>query len=342
MKKIRIGILGPANIALNKMIPAIIKSDKYEYVGIAVANEQERLVIPSGISDIDHIKDSIKKAVEYNKKYNGKTYLSYEDMLKSNEIDVVYIALPPILHYYWGKRALLNNINVIMEKPFTTSLRDTKEIVSIAKEKNLALIENFAFVFHPQIIKIQEILKSEQFGDLKLVRSNFCFPFKGENDFRYKKELGGGALFDCGCYTVKAAQLFLGADMKIIGSKLVNSKIYSVDMQGAIIAVNDKGVIAQLSFGMDQQYSCELELFGSKGYVKSSRIFTAPENFAVKLIIKNNNEETYCSINPENQFVEILNKYSGIMYNNYDKLNLYNEIIKQNEYIEQCLIWSNR
>ena len=75
-------------------------------------------------------------------------------------------------------------------------------IIKIAKEKNLAVAENFAFVYHPQIQKIKELIESNRIGNVQLIRSNFGFPFRSKNDFRYNKNLGGGALLDCGCYTL--------------------------------------------------------------------------------------------------------------------------------------------
>ena len=88
------------------------------------------------------------------------------------------------------------------------------------------------------------------------------FPFRGDNDFRYKKALGGGALLDCGCYTLRMAETFLGPDVKITDHNLIYKDGYDVDMYGAITAVGANGAIGHFSFGMDQQYSCDMEIWG--------------------------------------------------------------------------------
>lgn len=339
MKKLRIGILGPADIAKRRMLPAILKSDMFEYAGCAVANKEERMIIPYSCEDliIRKTEESIIKADKLKEEFGGKTYIGYENMLASSEIDAVYIPLPPILHFYWAKKALLNNIHVLLEKPFTTSFKDTKELVEIAKNKNLALFENFAFIYHSQIEKIQDIINAGQIGDLRIIRSNFGFPFRSKNDFRYKKVLGGGALFDCGCYTIKMAQILMGSDISILNSVLITNSEYDVDIYGSVTVINDKNVIAQLSFGMDQNYCCELEIFGNKGFLKSSRIYTAPDNYSVKLIVRTGSDEIIYNIEPMNQFEKSLNNFFNIIKYDSERYRSYYDIIKQSNYIEQCI-----
>ena len=338
MKKIRIGVLGPADIAIRKMIPAFMKCDDVEFIGIAVASEEERtLICDIDIQNKNEITNKSKaKANEIIKKFGGKIYFGYETLLQSKDIDAIYIALPPKLHYFWGKKALENNLHVFMEKPFATSLKETEELVCIAKEKKLAITENFAFIYHPQIQKIQEIIDKKQIGEIKLIRSNFGFPFRGSNDFRYKKELGGGSLLDCGCYTIKMAQLLLG-NIKIESSLLFAQPDYEVDIYGTITATNDKNEIAQLSFSMNQQYKCELEIIGTKGYVKTDRIYTAPDDYTVEIIITKGLETQTIEVPPANQFLlSILNFKEMIMTDK--KSNAYIDILNQSEYIEQCIV----
>lgn len=338
MQKIKIGVLGPAEIAIRKTIPALIKCSDFEFVGVAIAKEEERILVCDTRTNKQQetTNISIEKAKEITKKFGGKIYLGYETLLKSKEIDAIYIALPPKLHHFWGKKALENNLHIFMEKPFTTSLKETEELVNLAKEKNLAISENFAFIYHPQIEKIQEIINNKQIGEIELIRSNFGFPLRSSNDFRYKKELGGGALLDCGCYTLKMAELLLG-NIKIESSLLFKQPDYEVDIYGAITATNDKNKIAQLSFSMNQQYKCELEIIGTKGYIKTDRIFTAPEDYIVRINVIVGTETQTIDVPPANQFLSSLLDFKNMIIDNKKKISSYENILKQSILVEKCL-----
>jgi hypothetical protein len=182
--------------------------------------------------------------------------------------------------------ALKNSKHLFMEKPFTTSLQDTKELISIAKSKKLALHENYMFQYHSQLDWIRQAVSDGQIGELRLIRIAFGFPFRGTNDFRYNKALGGGALLDCGGYTIKLASMLLGQNARMETSHLNGKENFEVDIYGSATMVNDDGLTAQLSFGMDNSYKCELELWGSQGTIYTNRILTAPEGFEPTVIIK--------------------------------------------------------
>lgn len=251
----RIGILGTASIAYQRFLPSLTKCKDAEFVGIASRD--------------------FEKTKKFTEAFGGKGYGSYEEMLEDPSIDAVYIPLPPSLHFEWGKKALLHGKHVLMEKPFTTNEKDTKELLDLAKEKGLIVHENYMFLYHSQLQKIKEILKEGTLGEIRLFRMAFAFPKRAEGDFRYTKELGGGALLDCGGYPVRLALELLGDSAKVVQAKLVMPKEYDVDLYGNAVLENDEGMIAQIFFGMDNSYQCELEVMGSEGYLKASRIFTA-------------------------------------------------------------------
>ena len=160
-------------------------------------------------------------------------YNNYNELLSSADIDAVYIPLPPALHFKWAKMALENGKHVLLEKPFTTSLSDTEELIRIAKEKNLAVHENYMFSYHTQLDWIKNKVSEGVIGDIRLIRIDFGFPFRGANDFRYNKALGGGALLDCGGYTIKLATMFLGDTAEVKTSQLNYKEGFEVDIYGS-------------------------------------------------------------------------------------------------------------
>ena len=153
MNKIRIGVLCPSEIAFRRFMPALETLENFEYIGLAAATEREF----TG-ADNDEVKISeFEKARKFVSEYGGKIFNGYESLVCSDEIDAIYIPLPPTLHFKWAKKALENGKHVLLEKPFTTDLADTKTLVELAKEKDLAVHENYMFVYHRSQAALSEI-----------------------------------------------------------------------------------------------------------------------------------------------------------------------------------------
>lgn len=291
MKKIRIGILGAADIAKRRFLPALIKNEKFELAAVAVS-KPERL-------------EAAKKLTA---EYGGSAFCGYESMLISDLVDAVYIPLPPSLHYEWAKKAIESGKHVLLEKPSTISVADTRELVKLADKRGVSVLENYGFCYHAQMQKVREIIESGMLGEVKLARAAFGFPHRSMEDFRYKAQLGGGALLDCGGYTLKAMESLFGT-MEIKTSNLVYDDIHDVDMFGSA-TLQSGSLTAQVSFGMDNAYKCELELWGSKGYLSAPRFFTPPADFETQLIVKIGMEEQKIGIQPDDSFGQIIKKFA--------------------------------
>lgn len=259
MKKIRLGIVGTSEIAFRRFLPALKKCSQFEYVGVASR--------------------ALERTQPFVEAFGGRGYGSYEQLLEDMEIDAVYIPLPPALHGEWGETALQAGKHVLMEKPFATSASQCGHLLQLAKKQRLAVHENYMFLYHSQLAWARERMKSGVIGDLRLIRIQFGFPRRSANDFRYSRQLGGGALLDCGGYTVRLASLLLGDGAQVIVARLNRVEAFDVDLYGSAVLENQVGQVAQISFGMDNSYKCELEFWGSAGCITLPRIFTAPAGF---------------------------------------------------------------
>ncbi|EMJ4521332.1 TPA: Gfo/Idh/MocA family oxidoreductase [Clostridioides difficile] len=321
MSKIKIGIIGASDIAFRRFLPALIKNDKFEYVGIASRNPE--------------------KANKFVEKYKGIIFSSYDEIISSNEIDALYIPLPPALHYEWASKALESGKHVFLEKPFTTSNNDTYKLINLAKEKKLALHENYMFKFHSQLKYIRNLIDKKSIGEIRLIKTSFGFPMRESNDFRYNKKLGGGALFDCGGYTIKLASYLMGNNTRVVTSKLNYLKNFDVDIFGSAVLENEEGIITQVSFGMDNSYKCDLEVWGSKGCIITTRIFTAPSNFNPKVMIKIGNEEKIINLQSDDQFFNSINYFNDCINNINIRIDSYIDIMNQSNLI-QNIIESNK
>lgn len=282
----RIGIICPSEIAFRRFLPALKEARCFEYAGVAIASKEEFV----GATDEIMAKERAK-AQTFVDNHGGKMYEGYSTLIHSDEVDAVYLPLPPGLHYRWAKEALTAGKHILCEKPCTTTLTNTEDLLKDANGKGLAVHENYMFAFHDQLEAVNEIVRSGEIGEVRLYRISFGFPMRAQNDFRYNKALGGGALLDCGGYTMKYASMLLGPTAELKYAQSNNIEGFSVDMYGSAALVNEGGITAQIAFGMDHNYKCELEVWGSKGTIYTNRILTAPAGLIPEVIIRKGNEE---------------------------------------------------
>lgn len=315
MSKIRIGILGTADIALKRFLPALRKCEDFEFVGTASRSPE--------------------KAREFAKTAGGAVYVGYEELLKDESIDAVYIPLPPALHYEWAYKALDYGKHVLCEKPFTTCLEDTKKLVAHADEKKLAVYENYMFMHHKQIGAIKNMIASDEIGKIRLIRACFGFPKRTEGDFRYDKKLGGGALLDCGGYTLKLAAALLGEEAYVSEASLIQEE-YQVDLFGAATLRNKEGLTAQVSFGMDNAYVCDLSVWGSKGILEAKRVFTAPPGFLAKVSVFQNGVLVMEQEVEDDHFQRSIEYFQSCIQQDEIRSREYADILRQSKLVEEC------
>ena len=322
----KISVICPSEIAYRRFMPAVINSDYFEYAGVGYHSIEE---IESNVKincASDKIKTSQEKALKFKEDFGGAVYNSYNDVINDKTVDSIYIPLPPSFHYRYAKKSLLSNKHVMLEKPATLSYVEMLELVDCAKERCLALHENYMFKYHSQLATIVDYINSGVIGDVRLYRMSFGFPFRGNDDFRYNKALGGGALIDAGGYTIKLASLLLG-NTTAVDSAVSNFKDgLDVDLYGQGVLKNSNNEVAQISFGMDNDYKCELEIWGSKGTLYTNRIFTAPVGFKPIVNIIKNGEKEEKILEDDNSFMNSIRYFKqciddeNIRKENYDEL----------------------
>ncbi len=313
---IKLGILGCAEIAYRRFMPAVLKVEGIEVVAIGEEYAAEKL-----------------KA--FCDEYSLKGYTSFEEMINNEDLDAVYIPQPPSLHYKWAKYALEHNLHVLVEKPSTINYHLSEELVEIAKRNNCALHENYMFQYHSQIEKIKELISNRVAGEIRLIRLDFGFPLRAKNDFRYVKDLGGGALLDAAGYTLKLASVLLGDTVKVKASQLNNIDGYEVDMYGSAMVSNDEGVVCQIGFGMDSFYQCNIQIWGSKGMITSNRIFTAPPEYEPRINIETNDEKSEIVLEADSHFVHSIEAFLDEINDSNKREKMYNDILLQARLVQQ-------
>lgn len=334
MSKIRIAVLCPSEIAIRRFMPALMQVPNIEYVGVGCIEVNEIDAVDESKKESFKNRD-FERCLEFQKQYGGKIFSGYNELIQSTEVDAIYVPLPPSLHYKWGIKVLGNNKHLFLEKPSTIKYNHTKKLIKYAKSKNLAVHENYMFIFHSQIKYIEDIIVTKQIGDVRLIRLSFGFPFRGNNDFRYNKDLGGGALLDCGGYTIKLARKFLGSDINVSSVNFGYLNEFDVDIYGSATLTNKRGLTSQISFGMDNSYKCELEIWGSKGLIKNNRIFTAPSDLKPEIDITINGENKKEVLQEDNSFLNSIIYFTKCIVDETTRKNNYIEILEQSRIVEK-------
>lgn len=319
MKKVRIGVLGAANIAIRSVIPAIQQlNSHYELLGIAtrnVAGAQPRLA---------HL--------------NTEVISGYGALLDEGKVDAIYIPLPNSLHYQWVKTALERGIHVLVEKSLACTYEEVVELNELADARDLALVENFQFRFHSQLAYILDVLQQGTLGTLRIVRSTFCFPpFPDQNNIRYQEALGGGALLDAGAYPIKLSQLILGNDLVVASATLNADYEKGVDIWGGAYLKQKTGTLfSQIAFGFDHYYQCNVEIVGTKGRLYTNRIFTAGENVAPVVVLETQEDgRQEITLDPDNHFKNMLSYFHEAIVGMKDKRKEYTANINQARLLQE-------
>ena len=342
MERIKIGIICPSEIAFRRFLPSLKRVEGFEFAGVAIASPEEW----AGDSKVTETTMNIleierAKAQNFIDVFGGKIFEGYQTLIDCSEVDAVYLPLPPALHFKWAKKVLEEGKHAYVEKPFTVNREDTQVLLDIAKEKKLAVHENYMFIFHQQLQVIKDIIIQGEIGKVRQYRVSFGFPRRASNDFRYKKSLGGGALLDAGGYCMKYASWLLGDSARLVCANSYYEPEYEVDIFGSCSMINDEGTVVQMSFGMDCDYKCELEAWGSSGTLTTGRILTAPDGFEPDLIIKHNQDVIVKKLPADNAFEKSIHRFFDCLTNDAIREENYNIIDRQASLVSDFIDQSN-
>lgn len=193
-----------------------------------------------------------------------RAYGTYEAMLADPEIDVVYNSLPNHLHAEWSIKAMRAGKHVLCEKPIALSLNEVDEMTAVSRETGKVLAEAFMYRHHPQTMQAKEIVDSGALGKLQLIRGAFTFMLKREGNYRTIKEMGGGGIWDVGCYPISFARMILGEEPYEVFGWQVTGPTGSDDTFVGQLRFGS-GVHMQFDSGIKSPSRSFMELVGTEG-----------------------------------------------------------------------------
>ena len=316
MKKIRIGILGCANIAKRSVVPALQQLPKLFEIK-AVASRD------------------IHKAQTFADFFNIEAIEGYDTLLQREDIDALYMPLPTGLHEEWVYKCLMYGKHVYAEKSFAMHADEARKNTNIAREKNLALMEGYMFLYHPQHQRIKDIVAKGQIGEIREFRARFGFPpFPDANNFRYDPIVGGGALKDAAGYVLRALRLYF--DKIKLKDACIHYDQKGCSVYGSAYFNVNADVSASIAFGFDNFYQCNYELWGSKGKITACKAFTpkADEDVQIILETQNNREDIICPAH--NHFVSAMQHFYELCNSDISvKEKEYQDIVTQSEFLDK-------
>lgn len=258
MEKIRWGILSTAKIGLRQVIPGIQAGEFGEVTAIASRSSDKAEVAASSLG--------IEKA-----------YGSYEDLLEDPEVDCIYNPLPNNLHMEWTIKAMEAGKHVLCEKPLGLTVAEVEEMIRVRDRKGVKAGEAFMVKSNPQWIETRERVRRGEVGEPRLIQGTFSYFNTDPANIRNIPELGGGGMWDIGCYCTTLSRYIFEEEPIRLVSKLEFDPEMKTDRLGSVIMEFPSG---QTIFSVSTQlvpYQ-RMHLFGTKGHLEVRIPFNAPND----------------------------------------------------------------
>jgi predicted dehydrogenase len=262
---VRWGILGAADIAIKKVIPAMRAS---------------RLSVPHAIASRD-----LGKAREAAERLGiPRAYGSYDELIADNDIDAIYNPLPNHLHVPWSVRAAEAKKHVLCEKPIALSADEARALIAARDANGVQIAEAFMVRAHPQWAVIEQLIAEDRIGPLRLISGHFSYFRRDPTDIRSVPEWGGGALMDIGCYPIFIARWMFDAEPTDVVAMLERDPDMGIDRLTS----------AMLRFpGGQATFSCagqlvpfqRMQLYGERGRIEVEIPFNAPADRATRVFV---------------------------------------------------------
>ena len=256
MARLRFGVLSTALIGRVKVIPAIQRGEHTEVVAIAsrdgarARQVADQLGIPSA-------------------------HASYEALLADPEVDAVYLPLPNHLHKPWAIAASRAGKHVLCEKPLALTARDAEEMIEACDREGVLLMEAFMYRLHPSWVAARELIAQGRIGRLQAVQSWFSFYNDDPSNIRNVLEMGGGAMYDIGCYCVNLSRMLFGGEPTAVQGTIVRDDATGTDVLGAAVLSFADGV-ASFGCSIRAEDDQRVDVYGTRGRISIEIPFNIP------------------------------------------------------------------
>lgn len=262
---VRWGVLGASRFALNVSLPGMNKGSLTKLCALASRDLEKARAAADSLG--------IEKA-----------YGSYEALLEDPEIEAIYNPLPNHLHVPWTAKAARAGKHVLCEKPIALTAKEAETLVQVQRETGKLIAEAFMVRSHPQWHEAKKRVESGELGEIVSVQCAFSYFNRDPSNIRNKKDLGGGALFDIGCYAVNTSRYLFGREPKRLIALCERDPEFGTDRLTS--GMLDFGG-AHLTFTCSTQAVSyqRVQVFGTKGRLEVEIPFNAPPHEPCRIFV---------------------------------------------------------
>lgn len=255
----------------------IMKINSLRWGLLSTARINHRLIPPLRSSKRSQLaavaSRSSEKAEAYAREWNiPKAYGSYEELLHDSTIDAIYNPLPNHLHAEWTIRAAQAGKHVLCEKPLALSVAEVDAMQAAAEQAGVVVAEAFMYRHHPKTLKVKELIESGRIGEVWYARGSFSFFLDRPKDVRLDPTIGGGSLWDVGCYPVSYTRFVLGLmPQEVFGWQTKGPTGVDETFSGQMRFPG--GILSQFDSSFRIVYRTFMEFGGSEGVLQVSSPF---------------------------------------------------------------------
>ena len=264
--KVRWGIISTANIGVEKVIPGMLKSSKFEVCAIASRE--------------------LPTAKKWAKKLGiPVAYGSYEELIDDPEIDAIYNPLPNHLHVPLTLKAAKKGKHVLCEKPIGLSAAEAEKLE--AAPNGVIVAEAFMVRHLPQWIKARDIVRKGKLGTLRAVQVLFSYYNDDPANVRNMADIGGGAAYDIGCYAIVSGRYFFNAEPTAVVSLIDRDPVFHTDRTTSALVDFGEGRHLTFTVGTQMVSYQRVNVLGTKGRIEIAIPFNAPQSGAMRIYLDN-------------------------------------------------------
>lgn len=287
--KVKFGVIGLSRIALKRMLSAIRDSEYSELSMVGSRNPE--------------------KAKEVAMQFGADNWGTYEEVLEDKDIQAVYISLPNSLHEAWTVKALEAGKHVICEKPAAISYAAAKRMVEVARQNNVRLLEGLMFRYHPQQIKVKELIEQGTLGKLTKFDGCLGFAMPDETDIAMKKDLEGGSLNSCAVYPVSASRMVFGEEPVSVFCRLEIDPKSGVDISATVLLEYSEGRTASAASFFGSYFQSTYGVLGTKAHIRMGRAYAVPSDMGTKIFLDSDDKISEITFPPTDHFRLMLDNF---------------------------------
>jgi predicted dehydrogenase len=274
--RVRWGVLGVAKIAVEKVIPAMQRS-QYSSVTAIASRDLSKAQRAAAALNIP------------------KAYGSYEALLADPDVDAVYNPLPNHLHVPWSVRAAERGKHVLCEKPIALTGDEARELIAARDRAGVHIQEAFMVRTHPQWLQTVAMIDAGRIGAVRGIVGVFSFYNRDAANIRNVRDYGGGAIMDIGCYLVNTSRLMLQREPERVIALIDRDPELRVDRLTSMM-LDYGSAHAVGTCGIQMVPYQRIQILGERGRIELQIPFNAPNDRPCRLLVDDGSDLTGANV----------------------------------------------